>query len=392
MVLLLLAKSLAATVTTNTTKSPVSLSENPKDLKSIGDEAILTLHKELKKSIELRNRVFSSPRGLRNIDMTAFLKKKYRSSICAFGWRNGKYGRLFGKYLKMANALSKAIANKKKKKKRPLVPLYNRYHHRKVAPDNMECMLYARIHSVTRNVLSRILTVVITFMSPCMPNTITRTFMVKKIRLNNNTVLVLNMGKKSFWFEFDEKLVRTGYGINRREIYTSFKLLNYYTAFIPKFKRPPRRKSLGQILAQYEQLSKTGKLSRKLIDKHIRHPRKLKQERVRLVRRRRGKREVRMLYKNWRFRWLPYVKAGNKFVILSPGSNIRPFHPYPIIYNVWTGSNPTHCVSGYNTTKYTRMIMYRDIPFMKGRGRFGNHRVRMVYRVPKKYFKMVCAI
>ena len=379
------------TVTTNIT---TDMKEDDGVSKDLGDEILREYHDEMRKSLLLRERIIPGARELRTLDMTAFLKKKSRIHICSYGWKNGKFGRLFGKYIKLANAMLKWKYKKKgAKKKKPLVPLYNRFHKREPDPENMNCMLYAKIYDVQRFILSKILQVTITFMSPCMNNTITRVFLVKKIKLRRNTILILKFGKFEYFFEFDEIYIKKGYGINRKEIFNSFKLLNYYAEYVPKWRwrRRRRRMTRSEILMQFERLKQSTGVARKLIDNHIRKPRKLEANRVKLVKKGKDKRAVRMLYKNWRFRWLPTIKTGTKYVILPSRNRMEPWHPYDLIKNIWTGNNPTHCVHAHHFTMRIPKIMYRDIAF-----RIGWIRriitIKIKYRIPIRYFKMVCTI
>lgn len=386
-----LIRLMRSTVTTNITED---MNEKTGDIKDLGDEILKEYHDEMRKSILLRERVIPEARGLRTIDMTSFLKKKNSYHICAYGWKNGKFGRLFGKYIKLANSMLKMkFAKKNSKPKRIRVPLYNRFHKREPDSEKMDCMLYAKVYDVQRFVLSKILQVTITFMSPCMPNTITRVFMVKNIKLRRNVVLVLKFGKFTYFFEFDEDYVKRGYGLNRKEVFNTFKLLNYYAEFVPRWRwRRRRRMTRSSILRQYERLKSSTGMARKLISKHLKQPNLLNKDKALKARALRGRRRnFRLRYNNWRFRWLPNIKTGSKFVILPSEERTQPWHPFELVKNIWTGNNPTHCIHTLHYTMRIPKIMYRDISF-----RIGWIRriitIKVRYRIPVNYFKMVCTI
>lgn len=400
--LLLLCSSFSiAEVTTNT-----SLSSPPEeDLLQYGDGVMKRVHKQYKDIIKLRNKRYPEFRELLSLDMTDNLKKKDKANICSFGWVNGKFTRRYKQFLTLANAI---VANPKKKKF--LKPLYNRFKPRQARDSQMQCMLYAKLYDLERMKDGKTLQLNIKFMSPCMPNTITRVFMVNNSRVLP-VILILSMGKHKYYFEFDNKMHTKGYGRERREVYDRVKLINFYSEYVPRlryrwmrYRKPPL--NLWKAKAQYEALRVAHGLSRKLIDKHISKPKKLSYSKVQLVKNNNKKKvKTRVLYKKWRFWYIKYFKTGKNYTILpnsdngkkakkgkkgkSAGSG-RPFHPYAIVKSVWEGNNPNICYQVLKI-KGKNHFLYKYI-YYNYWYRMTKRRVKFVYRIPTRHYLVNCNI
>lgn len=391
-------------VTTDPVTSSVVSHSSPKskasrlsatDLRNYGDAALKRVHTKFKKAINLRNRKYPEFRQLLNIDMTASMKKKYNSNICSFGWVNGKWTRKYKQYLSLANAIVT-------KRKKPLSPLYNRFKKRQPRQSQMQCMLYAKLYALERMIDGKTLQININFMSPCMKNTITRVFMVNNSKVLP-VILILSMGKHKYYFEFDNKMTVTGYGRERREQYKKVKLINFYTEYVPKPKRiktkfgwsysQPKRKKINvfKAMKDYEKLRQAHGLSRKLIDKHISKPKKLKANKVKMVKANKNKKiKTRVLYKKWRFWYIPYYDTGTSYRVLSNTNQKKPYHPYAVVKNVWEGNNPNICyqvmkIKGKNHFLY-KYIYYNYYYRMTKR------RVKFVYKIPTRHYLVNCNV
>ena len=387
-IILVLFSSAFAKVTTDNDKPEEG------DLRDYGDQVMKRVHSKYKDVLRLRNEKYPEFRDLLSIDMTAGMKKRYKTDICSFGWVKGKFVRRYKQYLALANALTKGAGSKAKLKK-PKVPLYNRFKERKAVAKQMQCMLYAKIYAVERMFDGKTLQINITFMSPCMKNTVTRVFMVNSIWVLP-VILNLQMGKHRYYFEFDDKKKVTGYGRNRREYYDSFKLINFYSEVVPKRPRnwwrfKPKKPSYHQIISQYEKMKSAHSKARKLIKDHIKKPRKLTQNRVKLVKQNNKKEQkVRVLYKRWRFWYIPYLRAGKSYLILPNSDQKKPYHDLAIVQNVWEGNNPTICYQS-SQIKNKQVFMYKYVYYRRWY-RIYRRRVKFIYNVPKKHFLLNCSV
>lgn len=390
LVLFVVLNSFLAKVTTDSDKP------SGEDLRDYGDSVMKRVHSKYNDVIRLRNEKYPEFRELLSIDMTASLKKKHKANICSFGWVKGKFTRRYKQFLTLANAMiNRRGKNGKVVKKKRKVPLYNRFKERKAIAKQMQCMVYAKIYAIERMVMGRTLQINVTFMSPCMKNTVTRVFMI------NSTwflpvILKLQIGKHLYYFEFDDKKKVTGYGRNRREYYDMYKLINFYSEYV---KRKPKnwwrfrkkKPSYAQVISQYEKLKNAHKKARKLIKDHFKKPRKLAENKVKLVKRsKKTEQKVRLLYKKWRFWYIPYLRAGKAYTILPNTDMRKPYHDLAIVNNIWEGNNPTICYQS-SQIRNRQIFLYKYIYYSRWY-RIYRRRVKFIYNVPKRHFLINCTV
>ena len=302
-------------------------------LRNLPDKILSELHAEMREIMELRKEKLPDAKNVKHVNLDRTLAFSSHVTF-GYGWDPKKgfirsykpQDWIVDKRMKKTNSLTK-----KNFKKKYRVVLHDRNKKRANNTAQQHCMLYAKIFAIERIQRMGIVLMKIKFRSPCMDSTITRVFTVKNYYALP-AVLILKFAGQVFTFEFNNVRDSSGYGINQREIFRSYRLINYYIALINPIFKKKRKVNAGKIIK---------KNTRKLIEMKKKNGMKTK------------KRPKRILYKLRQHNNIPFRNSGSDYIIMSKPDNRKPYQSFESLTHLWNGSNPTHCTTFF--AKETRI-------------------------------------
>ena len=317
-----------------------SLSQREKYLRELPDKIIKDLHDQMKTVMEKRAFRYPDAKNIKHVNLDRTLAVQPSHTTFGFKWTaKNKFMRtydqkdwIFEHKMKNTNTMTK------NPKYISHAVLHRRWARRKDNKKQMQCMLYGKIYAIEKIMQISVMLVKVKFRSPCMDTTITKVFIV-----NNQSVLPVvfkvTIGPELFVFEFNNALDKSGYGINKREIYRSYRLLNFYYAATNPIFMKKNKQSAGQIIS-----SQTRKL--KSQEPYIEDPKEepLKEEKF-----------DRKLYKESKHNHIPFKSSGNDYIVLGSKNNLKPYFTFEDITNLWNGSNSVYCSFFNDSTKTTRI-------------------------------------
>ena len=298
-------------------------------LRNLPDKILNELHAEMREVMELRKEKLPYAKNVKHVNLDRTLSFSSHASF-GYAWTEKKgFQRsykpqdwIIEKKLKKTNTMTKANF-----KKKSYLKLHDRHKKRANNTAQQHCMLYGKIFAMERITKMSIILIKIKFRSPCFDSTITRVFTVKNYYILP-AVLLLKFAGQVFTFEFNNVRDVSGYGINQREIYRSYRLINYYIALInPIFKKHKK------VNAQ------------KIINKNTR--RKLALIKDKIKKKALKKRPKRILYKERKHSHIPFKNSGSDYVVLPKPDNRKPYQSFESLTHLWNGSNPAHCTTFY---------------------------------------------
>lgn len=313
-------------------------------LRKLPDQILADLHNEMREVMALRAEKLPNAKNVKHVNLDRTLSTAPGMAHFGYKWSKGKFIRsykqrdwIISKGLKAHNTMTK----KNHKKKSHVRLDLKRFRKREFNKDQSHCMLYAKIHAIENITRMHVVLLKITFRSPCFESTVTRVFTIKTYHYVPE-VVKLHLGTMVYYLEFYHQKSVVGGGHNRREKFSTFRLINYYISLInPKFKNK-KKQDIGKIIAKNTHKKagrklKTTKLGLKKIKKKIKK-----------------KNKTRTLYLLRKHKFIPFMVSGNHYIVLSVKDNLRPYHAYEVLKHVWEGNNPTSCTAYYHSQKASR--------------------------------------
>jgi hypothetical protein len=303
-------------------------------LRDLPDKILTDLHAEMREVMQLRAERLPNAKNVKHANLDRTLAYKSPHVTYGYGWdTKGKFVRsykpqdwIIEKKLKNTNSMTG-----KNFKKKNFLRLHDRHKTRANNSAQQHCMLYAKIFAIERITRMSIILIKIKFRSPCFDSTITRVFTVKNY-YTLPAVLMLKFAGQVFTFEFNNVRDVSGYGVNEREIFRSYRLINYYIALINPIFKKKKKVNPGKIL---------NKSTR----------RKLALIREKVNKKKKSKSPKRILYKLRQHNHIAFKNSGSDYVILPKPDNRKPYQEFESLTHLWNGSNPAHCTTFYAKQK-----------------------------------------
>ena len=209
----------------------------------------------------------------------------------------------------------------------------------------MQCMLYGKVYAIEKILQISVMLVKVKFRSPCMETSITKVFVVDN-QSDLPVVFKLNIGPELFIFEFNNSLSKSGYGLNKKEVYKTYRLINfYYAATNPIFKNA-KKQSDAEIIANQTRNLKNKEATTKNLKTTV--------EKVKFNRK---------LYKQSKDNHIPFKHSGNDYIVLGGKDNLKPYFTFEDIKNLWGGGNTVFCSpfsAGSSTNRIRRSWNYYE--------------------------------